>query len=130
MHRPATFAALPVLTRAASTIGDFWVQKRLLRPREGRLRPRPGQDPAIKKKTTHGTADGRKACLHHCLSLGLEGRVDAAGATFSQLSGMTRSVPCPRQVSWMQAATGTAQIFTSSTAQGGFNSFRCQTVAR
>ncbi|MEW1753422.1 hypothetical protein [Streptomyces angustmyceticus] len=29
------------------------------------------EDPATKEKTTHGTADGRKACLHHCLSVGL-----------------------------------------------------------
>ncbi len=29
------------------------------------------EDPATKEKSTHGTADGRKACLHHCLSLGL-----------------------------------------------------------
>ncbi|GGY12934.1 hypothetical protein GCM10010358_76630 [Streptomyces minutiscleroticus] len=26
------------------------------------------EDPATKEKTTHGTADGRKACLHHCVT--------------------------------------------------------------
>lgn len=26
------------------------------------------EDPHTKEKTTHGTADGRKACLHHCLT--------------------------------------------------------------
>ncbi|MGK5628552.1 hypothetical protein [Streptomyces sp. URMC 123] len=26
------------------------------------------QDPDTKEKMTHGTADGRKACLHHCLT--------------------------------------------------------------
>lgn len=26
------------------------------------------EDPQTKEKTTHGTDDGRKACLHHCLT--------------------------------------------------------------
>jgi hypothetical protein len=26
------------------------------------------EDPATNETTTHGTADGRKACLHHCLT--------------------------------------------------------------
>ncbi|MFD6274535.1 hypothetical protein ACFWFI_02935 [Streptomyces sp. NPDC060209] len=61
------------------------------------------EDPATKEKTTHGSADGRKACLHHCLSLGLGDRVNAEGARFSQLSGM-RPVSGVRQASWTEAA--------------------------
>lgn len=75
-------------------------------------------DPDSTRPTMTTSTLGRRAVACHVISLGLEGRVDAVGATFSQLSGMTRSVPCARQVSWMQAATGTAQMFTSSTAQG------------
>ncbi|WP_318199204.1 hypothetical protein [Streptomyces sp. SCL15-4] len=48
-HRPAIFAALLGLTRAGSAIGDFWVQS----------------DFCARVK---GVSDGRKACLHHCLT--------------------------------------------------------------
>ncbi|MFC9431642.1 hypothetical protein [Streptomyces sp. NPDC056987] len=70
MHRPATFAALLGLTRAASAIGDFWVQSHFC----ARVKsasddcPVTYEDPATEEKTTHGTADGRRACLHHCLT--------------------------------------------------------------
>ncbi|MFF3127832.1 hypothetical protein ACFVRD_37330 [Streptomyces sp. NPDC057908] len=73
-HRPAVFAALLGLTRAASAIGDFWVQNDFCARVKGASDDAPVtyEDPATKEKTTHGTADGRKACLHHVPSLGLE----------------------------------------------------------
>ncbi|CAM5727415.1 hypothetical protein SALBM217S_01926 [Streptomyces griseoloalbus] len=70
MHRPAAFAALLGLTRAASKIGDFWVQNDFCARVKGASDDHPVtyEDPATKETTTHGTADGRKACLHHCLT--------------------------------------------------------------
>ncbi|MFE3151168.1 hypothetical protein ACFXJ6_31620 [Streptomyces sp. NPDC059218] len=69
-HRPAVFAALLGLTRAASAIGDFWVQDDFCARVKGASDDHPVtyQDPVTEKKTTHGTADGRSACLHHCLT--------------------------------------------------------------
>ena len=70
MQRPANFAALLGLTRAASAIGDFWVQNDYCARVKGASDDCPVsyEDPATKEKTTHGTADGRKACLQHCLT--------------------------------------------------------------
>jgi hypothetical protein len=70
MHRPATFAALLGLTRAASAIGDFWIQDDFCARVKGASDDHPVtyQDPVTDAKTTHGTADGRRACLHHCLT--------------------------------------------------------------
>jgi len=70
-HRnPAVFAALLGLTRAASAIGDFWVQNDFCARVKGASDDSPVtyEDPQTKEKTTHGTADGQKACLHHCLT--------------------------------------------------------------
>ncbi|GGP90190.1 hypothetical protein [Streptomyces melanogenes] len=69
-HRPATFAALLGLTRAASAVGDFWVQNDFCARVKGASDQYPVtyEDPDTKAKTVHGTADGRKACLHHCLT--------------------------------------------------------------
>ncbi|WP_327328733.1 hypothetical protein OG735_41445 (plasmid) [Streptomyces sp. NBC_01210] len=69
-HRPAVFAALLGLTRAASAIGDFWIQDDFCARVKGASDDHPVtyQDPVTEEKTTHGTADGRKACLHHCLT--------------------------------------------------------------
>ncbi|TXL84514.1 hypothetical protein [Streptomyces sp. IB2014 016-6] len=70
MHRPAPFAALLGLTRAASAIGDFRVQNDFCARVKGASDEVPVtyEDPATKEKTVRGTADGRKACLHHCLT--------------------------------------------------------------
>ncbi|MEU6444785.1 hypothetical protein [Streptomyces sp. NPDC047046] len=69
-HRPATFAALLGLTRAASAIGDFWVQNDFCARVKGASDDCPVtyEDPATQEKTVHGTVDGRAACLHHCLT--------------------------------------------------------------
>jgi hypothetical protein len=69
-HRPAIFAALLGLTRAGSAIGDFWVQSDFCACVKGASDDHPVTyvDPATEEKTTHGTADGRKACLKHCLT--------------------------------------------------------------
>ncbi|WP_329595884.1 hypothetical protein OG195_44765 (plasmid) [Streptomyces sp. NBC_01362] len=70
MHRPAAFAALLGLTRAASAIGDFWVQDDFCARVKSASDDHPVtyDHPATREKTTHGTVDGRKACLHHCLT--------------------------------------------------------------
>ncbi|GGN46273.1 hypothetical protein [Streptomyces fuscichromogenes] len=70
MHRPGTFAALLGLTRAASAIGDFWVQTEFCARVKAASDDHPvtSVDPATHEKTIHGTADGRQACLHHCLT--------------------------------------------------------------
>ncbi|MGW5353414.1 hypothetical protein ACWERV_23245 [Streptomyces sp. NPDC004031] len=69
-HRPAVFAALLCLTRAASAIGDFWVQNDYCARVKGASDDHPVtfEDPRTREKTTHSTVDGRKACLHHCLT--------------------------------------------------------------
>ncbi|MFI6881139.1 hypothetical protein ACIBL6_47615 [Streptomyces sp. NPDC050400] len=69
-HRPAVFAALLGLTRAGSAIGDFWIQSDFCARVKGASDDHPVtyQDPVTEEKTTHGTADGRKACLQHCLT--------------------------------------------------------------
>ncbi|MFI1948703.1 hypothetical protein ACH46F_33250 [Streptomyces virginiae] len=76
-HRPAVFAALLGLTRAGSAIGDFWVQNDFCARVKGASDEHPVtfKDPVTEKWTTHGTADGRAACLHHCLSMGVLGTV-------------------------------------------------------
>jgi hypothetical protein len=70
MHRSAAFAAVLGLTRAASAIGDFWVQNDWCARVKGASDDAPVtyENPATGEKTTHGTTDGRKACLHHCLT--------------------------------------------------------------
>lgn len=70
MQRAATFAALLGLTRAASAIGDFWLQTDYCARVKGASDEFPVtyEDPATDEKTVHGTADGRKACLYHCLT--------------------------------------------------------------
>ncbi|MER7112220.1 hypothetical protein [Streptomyces sp. NPDC000229] len=70
MLRPAVFAALLGLTRAASAVGDFWVQNDFCARVKGASDEAPVtyEDPRTKEKTTHGTTDGRRACLHHCLT--------------------------------------------------------------
>lgn len=69
-HRPAVFAALLGLTRAASAVGDFWVQSDFCARVKGASDDHPVtlEDPHTHEKTTHGTVDGRKACLQHCLT--------------------------------------------------------------
>ena len=69
-HRPALFAALLGPTLADSAIGDFGVQSDFCARVKGASDDYPVtyEDPATKEKTTHGTADGRKACLQHCLT--------------------------------------------------------------
>ncbi|MCL2733978.1 MAG: hypothetical protein FWE15_28700 [Actinomycetia bacterium] len=69
-HRPAVFAALLGLTRAGSAIGDFWIQNDFCARVKGASDDHPVtlKDPVTGEETSHGTVDGRKACLHHCLT--------------------------------------------------------------
>ncbi|WP_392749281.1 hypothetical protein [Streptomyces sp. LN590] len=92
MHRPATFAALLGLTRAASAIGDFWVQNDFCARVKGASDDCPVtyEDPQTKEKTTHGTDDGRKACLHHVASVGSTVGLSVRSLTFVLVS------PCAR----------------------------------
>ncbi|MGW5679042.1 hypothetical protein ACWEV4_28860 [Streptomyces sp. NPDC003860] len=70
MQRPAVFAALLGLTRAASAAGDFWIQTDYCARVKGASDDHQVtyEDPTTGEKTEHGTADGRRACLHHCLT--------------------------------------------------------------
>ncbi|APE26785.1 hypothetical protein [Streptomyces venezuelae] len=69
-HRPAAFAAVLGLTRAASAVGDFWVQSDFCARVKGASDDHPVtyEDPVTGKKTVHGTSDGRRACLEHCVT--------------------------------------------------------------
>ncbi|MGW7318298.1 hypothetical protein [Streptomyces sp. NPDC054865] len=82
-HPAATFAALLGLTRAASALGDFWIQTDFCARVKGASDDHPVtyQDPDTKEETTHGTVDGRKACLTHCLTyVATQAIVAGAGA--------------------------------------------------
>ncbi|MFF3127378.1 hypothetical protein ACFVRD_34925 [Streptomyces sp. NPDC057908] len=73
-HRnAAVFAAVLGLGRARSAIGDFWVQNDFCARVMGACDTAPVEyeHPETKTKTSHGTTDGRKACLHHVASVGL-----------------------------------------------------------
>ncbi|MDQ0938643.1 hypothetical protein [Streptomyces sp. V1I1] len=107
MHRPAFFAAVFGLGRAGSNVGDHFVQSDYCARVKGATDAKPVHFTTGNpddEPTVHGTADGRKACAWHCLSLGLKGRVDAEGARFSQFTGVARPVSGVRQVSWTDAA--------------------------
>lgn len=70
--KPAVFAAVLGLTRAASGVGDFWAQTDWCARVKGATDNTPVtyEDPATKETTEHGTADGRRACWQHCLTYG------------------------------------------------------------
>ena len=59
--------------RHAKKAATIWVQNDFCARvnRDSDDHPVTYQDPVTEEKTTHGAADGRKACLHHCLSVGL-----------------------------------------------------------
>jgi hypothetical protein len=61
--------------RHAKKAATIWVQNDFCARVKGASDDAPVtyEDPVTEEKTTHGTADGRKACLHHCLSLGVAG---------------------------------------------------------
>ncbi|WP_327732915.1 hypothetical protein OG749_02625 [Streptomyces nojiriensis] len=88
-HRPAVFAALLGLTRAGSAIGDFWVQSDFCARVKGASDEHPVTftDPVTEKKSTHGTADGRKACLHHVASIGVSALMRASVGQFDHAAG-------------------------------------------
>ncbi|MFD5898640.1 hypothetical protein [Streptomyces sp. NPDC060366] len=71
MHRPAIFAAVLGLGRAASNIGDHWVQNDHCARVKGATDAKPVYTPtgnADEEPVAHGTADGIKACAWHCLT--------------------------------------------------------------
>jgi hypothetical protein len=57
------------------------------------------EDPDTKEKTTHGTADGRMACLHHCLTYGHAGD-RGWGRRPRLVSGSTRAATVALAVSF------------------------------
>lgn len=61
------------------------------------------EDPTTGEKTKHGTTDGRKACLHHCLSLGVAPSAGPERPAIAQLSGMCPWTVGARQVSQTEA---------------------------
>ncbi len=130
-HRPAVFAALLGLTRAGSAIGDFWVQSDFCARVKGASDETPVtyEDPATKEKTTHGTADGRTACLHHCLTytatqaivaglgaraLGI--RVHPGAATAALALSFTTHYIADRRV----PGKGVLEKLAAKTGKGGF----------
>ncbi len=56
--------------RHAQKAATIWVQNDFCARVKGASDDHPVtyEDPVTEKKTVHGTADGRKACLHHCLA--------------------------------------------------------------
>ncbi|MFJ1837945.1 hypothetical protein ACIOJ9_29250 [Streptomyces sp. NPDC088175] len=55
--------------------------------------------PRTGESTMTASAQGRRAVALHCVSLGVERRVNPEGVKVVQLSGMRLSVPGARQVS-------------------------------
>lgn len=108
MHRPATFAALLGLTRAASAIGDFWAQSDYCAQVKGATDEQPVKytDEVTRVTTTHGARDGARACAWHCLTytatqalaVGVGARLlgirlhPGAAATAALLSGATHYI--------------------------------------
>ncbi|MEU5431014.1 hypothetical protein AB0H73_36170 [Streptomyces olivoreticuli] len=130
-HRnAAVFAALLGLTRAASAAGDFWVQSDFCARVKGATDAAPVtyEDSATKEKTTHGTSDGRKACLHHCLTytatqaavVGIGARVlgmrihPGAAAAALAVSGITHYIADRR------VPGGVLQTIAERTGKGSF----------
>ncbi|MEV8528999.1 hypothetical protein AB0451_33415 [Streptomyces sp. NPDC052000] len=100
-HRPATFAALLGLTRAASALGDFWIQDDFCARVKGASDDHlvTYQDPVTEEKTVHGTADGRMACLHHCLSVWLVADRDIGRPALSLIRNAATRRVAARQLS-------------------------------
>ncbi|MFJ4343159.1 hypothetical protein [Streptomyces sp. NPDC088915] len=131
-HRnAAVFATLLGLTRAASAIGDFWVQSDYCARVKGASdKDRVTyEDPRTKKTTTHGTSDGRKACLEHCLTytatqalvaglgaraLGL--RIHPAAAAAALAVSFTTHYAADRRV----PGKGVLEKLATKTGKGGF----------
>lgn len=59
--------------RHATKAATIWVQNDFCARVKGSSDEAPVtyEDPQTKEKITHGTADGRKACLHHVASVGV-----------------------------------------------------------
>lgn len=136
----AVFAALLGLTRAASKIGDFWVQNDFCARVKGASDDYPVtyQDPHTREKTVHGAADGRRACLHHVLTytatqalvaglgtrvLGIRVHPGAAAAALA-VSGVThyladRRVPGRGVLEKLAAKTGNTRFY--ELADAGLN---------
>ncbi|WP_381805568.1 hypothetical protein [Streptomyces niveus] len=109
MHRPAIFAAVLGLGRAASNIGDHWIQNDHCARVKGATDANPVYTPTDnpdEEPVAHGTADGTKACAWHCLTytatqavavsvgarvLGIRLRPGAAAAALA-VSGITHYI--------------------------------------
>lgn len=61
------------------------------------------EHPETQAKSTHGTADGRKACLHHCLSLGVARSSSPGSMMIVQLRRVCPRSLGERQVSWTES---------------------------
>jgi hypothetical protein len=71
MHRPAVFAALLGLTRAASAVGDFWVQNDFCARVKGASDDAPVTDddrPPRRRPPTAPPTAARRACTTSLLS--------------------------------------------------------------
>ncbi|MEK8141592.1 hypothetical protein NKH18_00385 [Streptomyces sp. M10(2022)] len=63
------------------------------------------EDPATKEKTTHGTADGRKACLTHCLTYTATQAIVAGAGARALGIRVHRLPPRPRSPSRSERTT-------------------------
>ncbi|MEU9031867.1 hypothetical protein AB0D46_30975 [Streptomyces sp. NPDC048383] len=99
-HRPALFAAVLGLGRAASNIGDHWIQNDHCARVKAATDAKPVLMPAAGPDTepvAHGSRDGIKACAWHCLTYtATQAVVVGAGAPGSWVSDCTPVPPRPR----------------------------------
>ncbi|MGW9374082.1 hypothetical protein ACWGVR_29215 [Streptomyces xanthophaeus] len=130
-HRPAFFAAVLGLGRAASNIGDHWIQNdhcaRVKAATDAEPVLMPAADPDA-ELVAHGTRDGIKACAWHCLTytatqavvvgagarvLGIRLHPGAAAAALA-LSGMTHYIADRR------VPGGVLEKLATKTGKGNF----------
>lgn len=92
--------------RHAKKAATIWVQNDFCARVKGASDKHPVtyKDPVTEKETTHGTADGRAACLHHCLSVGLAAQAPASRSMFVLASSLPAWRSGVRQMSCMAGA--------------------------
>ncbi|MFJ4745414.1 hypothetical protein [Streptomyces sp. NPDC088775] len=68
--KAAVAAALLAFGRAGSAVGDMWIQNDFCAKAKAATDKAPVtyKNEKTGAETTHGTADGRRACIHHCLT--------------------------------------------------------------
>lgn len=129
-YKAAVAAALLSFGRAGSAAGDIWIQSDFC----AKAKAATDEAPVTYKnektgvKTTHGTADGRRACIHHCLTytatqalaVGVSARVlgirlhPGAAAAALAISGVTHYIADRR------VPDGVLETLARKTGKGAF----------